>query len=103
MTDRIDKLNSLYVMQDWFDRVIQKYTTTDKFAELEKKVNMCAKQDKTVAMMSRIETMFETLNKRTNTDFPTKDMVNKQLKNINLKLGTEYVAKFEFRAQTGKI
>ena len=47
--------------------------------------------------------MFETLNKRTNTDFPTKDMVNKQLKNINLKLGTEYVAKFEFRAQTGKI
>ena len=71
--------------------------------ELEKRLIKCASQEKTVAMMSRLEDISNGLNRRMNTDFTTKDAVNDQLKIVNSKLSTEFVSKKEHRDQSGRL
>lgn len=38
MNDRIDKLDVIYVKQDWFDKTILSYALKDRVVDLEKKV-----------------------------------------------------------------
>ena len=47
------------------------------FVDLEKKVAKCAMQDKTVAMLDRLEAMIDNMTRRVNADFVTKDAINK--------------------------
>ena len=54
-------------------------------------------------MLDRLEQMLGNMTKRVNTDFVTKDAINKQLHAQNDKMTLDYVLKFEYRENAGKV
>lgn len=88
---------------DWFEKHISAYALVTKVIDVDKKVAKCALQEKTAALIDRLDAMHAQLNKRVNNDFVTKDQINGQLNVINQKIGLEFVTKPEFRETIGKL
>ena len=73
--DRLELFKEMYTPFETFEKEIKQFATKTALSEVSKKVGLCAKTDKTVASMQRIEKLNETLKRTVGKDYATKDRV----------------------------